>query len=134
MVFLSHHPGGVGHFAHGNSILYSRTTFHPVLTEAILLAYLPLLVERLFQRCHLSRIDEVLKVCDSMMNLHMLSPTPSSCLSVQLSVCATARGMLVTFSPSHVKTSFTRISLCPLTCKILYHDILPVIVWNHIPR
>ena len=49
-----------------------RPTFHPILIVAILLTYLPLLVERLFQRCHLSRIDEVLKFGDSMIDLHMI--------------------------------------------------------------
>ena len=45
-------PGSLGHFADSNSIPKSLTiTFHPVLTVAILLTYLPLLVGRLLQRC-----------------------------------------------------------------------------------
>ena len=75
---FSHLPGGLGHFADSNSIPYSlTTTFHPVLIVATLLKYLPLLVERLFQQCHLSRIDEVLKCGDSMTKPHMLSQIPS---------------------------------------------------------
>ena len=66
---FSHLPGGLGHFADSNSIPQSlTTTFHLVLTVAIQLTYLPLLVGRLFQRCHLSRIDGVLKCSDYMIN------------------------------------------------------------------
>ena len=67
----------------------SPGTFHLVLTVAILLVCLLLLVERLFQRCQLSRIDEVFKCGDSMINLYMLSKTPSGCLCFQLSVSVT---------------------------------------------
>ena len=71
---FSNLPGGLGHFEDSNSILWNLpTTFHPILVVAILLNYLLSLVERLFQRCHLSRIDEVLKCGDSMLDLHMLS-------------------------------------------------------------
>ena len=56
-------PGGLGHFADSDGIPQHQTTiFHPILLMAILLKYL------LFQRCHLSRIDEVLKDGDSMMS------------------------------------------------------------------
>ena len=102
---LSHLPGGLGHFADSNSIPWRlTTTFHPVLTVAMLLTYLPLLAGRLFQRCHLSRIDEVLKCGDSMIKLHMLSHTPSSCLYIQLSVLATAPRILTNFIPSRMKS------------------------------
>ena len=81
-------PGGLGHFADSNSIPQNlTTTFYPVLIVAILLKGLLSLVEPLFQRCHLSVTDEVLKGGDSMINLHMLSQIPSSCLCIQLSVC-----------------------------------------------
>ena len=65
-ILSCHIEGGLGCFADSNSIPQNRTTtFHPVLTAAILRKYLLLLVERLFQRCHLSLIDEVLKCGDS---------------------------------------------------------------------
>ena len=83
------------------------TTIHPVLTVAILLTYLPLLVGRLSQRCHLSRIDEVLKRGDFMINLHMRSQIPSSSVYTTFGACD---------------------SLNPLSGKILHHDSVPVIV------
>ena len=43
---------------------------------------------------------------DSMIDLHRLSQMPSSCLFLQLSVCATGPRILTNVSPSHVKTSF----------------------------
>ena len=87
----SHQIINLRRFADDSSIPLNLTpTSHPVLTVAILLTYLPLLVERLFQRCHLSRIDEVLKCGNSMIKLHMLYQIPSSCLYIQLSVLATA--------------------------------------------
>ena len=75
-----HLPGGLGHFAENSYIPWNRPAiFHPILIVAILLTYLPLLVERLFQRCHLSRIDEVLKFGDSMLDLHKIFQIPMSC-------------------------------------------------------
>ena len=77
IVFLtefSHLPGGLGHFADSSSTPQNQTTiFHPILIVAILLMYLLLLFERLSLRYHLSRIDEVLKFDDSMIDLHNFS-------------------------------------------------------------
>ena len=95
---------------------------------AILLTYLPLLVERLFQRCHLSRIDEVLKCGDSMKNLQTLSQIPSSSLHIQLSLLATAPRMLSFFFRLMWRFCFARIRWNPLSGKILYHDSALVIV------
>ena len=84
----SHLPRSLGHFVNSDSIPWNlTTTSHPILTVAILLKHLPLLVERPFQRCHLSRIDGVLKCGDSMTKPHMVSQIPSNSLYIQLSVC-----------------------------------------------
>ena len=74
------------------------------------------LVERLSQRCQLSRIDEVLKCCTSLIKLHTLSHIPSSCLYIQLPVNATAPRILTHVSPSHVKILFytDKIDACDL--------------------
>ena len=123
---FSHLPGGIGHFADSNSIPWSQTTtIHPVLTVAILLTYLPLLVGRLSQRCHLSRIDEVLKRGDSMINLHMLSQIPSSCLCIQLSLLATV--------PRTLNIFFCLIE------SIEWQDLVPRqrtcdCLWSHLPH
>ena len=79
---FSHQTRGLGHVADSNSIPQNRPHHLSSSPDCIntLLKYLLLLVERLFQRCHLSRIDEVLKCGDSMINLHTLSQIP---LSVQ---------------------------------------------------
>ena len=103
---FSRRPGCLGRFADSNSIPWIQTTFRPVLTVAILLKCLLLLVERFFRLCHLSQVDEVLKCGDSMINLHMLSHIPSSCLCIQLSVRATAPRILINFFPSHVRILF----------------------------
>ena len=80
--------------------LHSQTTTsRPVLTAAILLTYLLLLIGRLFQRCHLSRIDEVLWCGDSVVKLHTLSQIPPSCLHRQHSVLATVPRILPNFFP-----------------------------------
>ena len=77
---FSHQQKGLGHFEDSNSIPLSQsTTFHPSLIVATLLKYLLLPVERLSQRCHLSRIDEVLKCGDSMKDLHKNFQTPMNC-------------------------------------------------------
>ena len=78
---------------------------------------------RLFQRCHFSPIDEVLKCGDSMKNLHMLSQIPSSSLKIQLSVCAIAPRILTNFSPSRVKTSVYTDNMNPLSSKILHRRL-----------
>ena len=80
-----------------------------------------LLFERLFQRCHLSRIDEVLKCGDSMIDLQMLSQIPTSCRCIQLLVCATAPGIVTVLSPSHVKSSF----YMDKTESIEWQDLVP---------
>ena len=51
------------------------TIFHPILSVT-LLQHLPSLVERLFQQCHVSRIDGVLKCDDSMISLHKICQIP----------------------------------------------------------
>ena len=94
-------PRNLGHLADSNSIPKDLTsTFRPVLTVAMLLTYLPSLVGRLFQRCHLSRIDEVLKCCDSMIESHILSQIRSNCPCRQLSVLATVPRIFKCFSVS----------------------------------
>ena len=71
-----------------------------------LLTYLPLLVGRLFQRCHSSRPSEVLRCGDSMIKLHRISQIPSNCMKRQLSVRATVPKMLISFFLSHKKILF----------------------------
>ena len=106
-VAFSQLPGGLGHFADCICIPLNRTTtLHLVLTVTILLTYFPSLVGRLFQRCHSSRIDEVLTCGDSMIKPHMLSRIPSSCLQKQLSVLVTVPRILISFLPCHVKILF----------------------------
>ena len=80
-------------------------SFHPVVIVATLLKFLSLVL-RLSQRCHLSRIDEVLKCGDYFINLRTLSQIPSSCLCIQLPVCATTPRFLINFVQSHVKILF----------------------------
>ena len=126
---FSRFPRGLEHFADRNSIPKSLTTiFHPVLTVAILLTYLPLLVERLLQRCHLSRIDEVLKCVDSMIKLHMLSQIPSSCLFSTFGLCDGSKNFKKLFFRLMWRLCFARMRLSPLGGKILCHDSVPVIV------
>ena len=101
---ISHLPGSLGHFADCCSVPKSlTTTFHLILTAAILLKHLLLFVERLFQRCHLSRIDEVLKFDDSMIDLHLLSQIPSKYTTFGL--CDGSKNFNK-FFPSHVKMLF----------------------------
>ena len=70
---FSHRPGGLGRFADSNSIPKNQTTiFHPILIVATLKCLLSV-VEWLSQRCHLSRMDEVSKCSDSMLDLQMIS-------------------------------------------------------------
>ena len=74
-------PGGLRHFADSNSIPLNQPTIcHPILILATLLKYLLSLVVRLFQQCHLSRVDEVLKFHDSMIDLHIVFQCPMNCL------------------------------------------------------
>ena len=74
---FSHFPGGLGHFADSNSIPWNQPTImRPILSVAILLKFLLLLVLRLFLQCHLSRIDEVLRFDDSMIDLHNIFQIP----------------------------------------------------------
>ena len=113
-------PGGLGRLAESNSKPQSQTTtFHPNLIVAILLKYLLSLVERLFQRCHSSRIKEVLKCGDSMMDLHMLSQMTLSCLCKPLVVYVTAPNILTNFSPSHVKSSLYTDKTESIECQLL---------------
>ena len=95
------------------------------------LKYFLWLVERLSQRCHLFRINEVLKCCDSMTDLHMLSQIPSSCVCFQPLVCATAPRILTNFSPSHVKSSFYTDKTEPIEKQDLYHDSAPIVPKSH---
>ena len=48
----------------------------------------------------------MLKFGDSMISLHMLSQIPSSCLCIQLSVCATSPRILTSFFQSHAGIMF----------------------------
>ena len=123
-------PRGLGHFAERNGIPKSlTTTFHPVLIVAIPLMSLLSLFVRLFQRCHLSRIDEVLKCGDSMVQLHMLSQIP-----IELSVyttfgtCDGPTNFNKLFFRLVGRFCFARIRLTPMSGKILYHDSVPMIV------
>ena len=70
--------------------------------------FLPLLVGRLFQRCHLSRIDEVSKCGDFMTKPHMLSQIPSSCPYAQPLVLATVPRIKINFFPCHVQTLYSK--------------------------
>ena len=98
-----------------------------VLTVAMLLTYLPLLVGRLFQRCHLSRIDEV-KCGDFMTKPHMLSQIPPSCPCTRLLLLATVPRILIGFLRLMCRFCFTRIILNTMSGKILYHHSVSVIV------
>ena len=119
---FSHPPGGLGRFAKSNSIPRSQTTtFRPILIVAIRLKYLLSFVERLFQRYHLTRNDEVLKCGDSMIDLHMLSQIPLSCRCKQLLACVTAPRILTNFSPSYVKSLFCT----DKTESIEWQDLVP---------
>ena len=112
-------PGGLWHSADNNSILWNlTTTFHPVLIVEIPLKSLLLLVEWLFQRCHSSWIDEVLKCGDSLIKL-------MSCMCIQLSVLATVPRILTNFFRLIWRFCYARIGLIPLSGKFLYHDSVP---------
>ena len=83
----------------------------------MLLTYLPLLVERLFQRCHLSRIDEVLKCGDSHDKTSHALPN-----STELFVFST-------FGLCDGSKNFNkRFSVSCEGGKMLYHDSAPLIV------
>ena len=98
-------PRGLGHFADSNSIPKNQPTiFHPIQIAAILLKYLLSLSERLCPRCHLSRIDEVLRFADSRKDFHKMFQTPMNC-QFQF-FFATARGTFVNSFPSPVKSLF----------------------------
>ena len=120
--------GSPNRLSHGVFPYARSTIFHPGLTVAMLLTYLPSLVGRLFRRCHLSRIDEVLKCGDSMIKSHMLSKFHRVVRTYKLSVLATVARILISFFPSYVKICFARIRLNSLSGKILYRDSVPVIV------
>ena len=116
-------PGGLGQFADGNSMPQNlTTTVHPVLTVAILLTYLPLLVGRLFQRCHLSRIDEVLKCGDSMTKtLHAFPNSIKLSVHTTFGACDGSKNFNK-FFPPHV-----RILVCT--------DLIESIEWqDRVPR
>ena len=124
-------PGGLGHFAGGNSFPLSLTTsFHPVLTVAILLTYLPLLVGRLFQRDVICLGS--MRCWRAVLPWQNLTCFPKFHRVVrisQLSILATAPRILISFfSISCAWFCFARIRLNPLSGKILYHDSVPVIV------
>ena len=100
-------PRGLGHSADSNNIPKNQTTiFQPILIVAILLKYRISIFVRLFQRCHLSLIDEVLKFGDSTLDLHKIFQIPMSCPYELLLVCVTARGTLTNSFPSIVKSLF----------------------------
>ena len=104
---FSQRPRGLGHVADGNSIPWNQPTiFHPILIVATLLKFLLSLFVRLFPRCHLSRIDDVLKFDGSMTDLHKIFQIPMHCPYQQLLVFATARGTVVNSFPSLVKSLF----------------------------
>ena len=84
--------------------------------------------ERLFQPCHLSRIDKELKCGESMKNLHMLSQIPSSCLWKSFRSVRRVQQCWQTFFRLMWRFCFARIRLNPLSGKILYHGSVPVIV------
>ena len=87
---FSHLPRGLGHFADSNSIAQNqRTIFHPSQIATILQMFLPSLFVQLFQQCRSSRIDEVLKFGDSMINLHRICKIPMNCQCRRLAACLT---------------------------------------------
>ena len=117
---FSHLPGSLQHFTNSRSIpLNQPTTFRPSQITTVQQTYLLLLIGRLFQRCHLSRIDEVLTCGDSMTKPHMLSQIPSSCTFSQLLVLATVPKSLISFFRLMCRFCFTRIRLNPLSGEIL---------------
>ena len=76
----SHLPGSLGHFADSNSIPQNlTTTYHPIVIAMIPMKYRLSLFVRLCQQCHVSRIDEVLKFDDSMVDIHEILQTPMTC-------------------------------------------------------
>ena len=128
-VAFSHRPGGLGHVADCNGIPKNLpTNFHPDLIATILQRCFPLLVGRLFQRCHLSRINEVLKCGDSMTKPHMLSQIPSSCPKIQLSVFAPVPIILISFFSVSCEDFVVLGGLYPLCCQVLYHCSVSMIV------
>ena len=89
--------------------------FSPPFRIAIIQLMFPLLlVVPLSRQHHPSRIDEVLRFDDSMIDLHKISPILMNCLYTSfglLRICVLAR-----------------IRLYPLSCEILYHDSVSVFV------
>ena len=123
--------------------LNQPTIFHPIPIATMRQTFLRLPCVALFQQDLSSRIDEVSKFGNSMINLHRICQIPSNCQCKWLSAFLTARetfslslfrllaapSVLTNFSASRVKILFfTRIRLNPLSSEILYHDCVPVIL------
>ena len=119
-----------GRFADSNSIPQNHpTTFHPIPIAAILLKYLLSHVVQLFQQCHLSRIDEVLKFDDAMIDLYKICQTPVNCqYQWLLFFFRRLEELWKTFVRLIWSLCFARIGLNPLSGKILNNDSVPVIV------
>ena len=108
--------------------------FHPILTVATLLMCLLSLVGRHFQRCHLSRIDEVLKCGDSMIKTsHVFQNSIELSVKTTFGPCDGSNNLNKLLSVSCESLHFTLIRLDPLSGKILYHDSVPVIVSRFAP-
>ena len=102
-----HLPRGLGHFADNNSTPENQpTTFHPSLIATIQRMLLLLLFVPLFQQCHSSRIDQVLKFGDSMINLHKICQISTYRLCKLLFAFLTARETFVNSFPSPEKSLF----------------------------
>ena len=93
----------------------------PILILAILLKYFPLFFEPLFQRCHSSQIDGVLKFDDSMTDLHRIWPMTINCQCKWLAFSDGSRNILKLFC-------LARIRMNPLSGKISNKDSISMIV------
>ena len=97
-------PGGLEHFADGNSIPQNQPTiFHPSLIATVQQTFLLLFCVPLFQPYHSSRIDEVSKFDDSMIDLHRICQIPMSYQCKRLSAFLTARETFLNSFPSPEK-------------------------------
>ena len=112
---------GLERFADGSNIPWNQPTiFRPSLTATRLHA-------PLFQQCHLSLNGEVLTYNDSKISLHKLWQILGNCqykrLSAWLSVSRTSVSSFLSLD-----NFLHGYDLNSLSCQILYHDCIPVIV------
>ena len=121
---FSHLPRGPGQFADSNGTPWNQpTVFHrsPNATMQLLVLFVPLC-----QQYHSSQIDGLSKFDDSMIDLHRISNELSVCLTLGFS--DGSRNFLKLFSVSWELIVSHGYDLYPLSCKILYHDSVWVMV------